>query len=92
LVKSSWGLAHPMSLKELALLDGRRPLPLVDVIGLTLTLSLSNIAHYCIFTFSYIVKSVVIKKENKVEIFTEIQALGSSVYVHYFHFLFINWI
>jgi hypothetical protein len=39
LVKSSWGLAHPMSLTELALLDGRRPLPLWDVIGLTLTLT-----------------------------------------------------
>jgi hypothetical protein len=38
LVKGSWGLAHPMSLTELALLDGRRPLPLGDVIGLTLTL------------------------------------------------------
>jgi hypothetical protein len=37
--KSSWGLAHPMSLTELALLDGRRPLPLWDVIGLTLTLT-----------------------------------------------------
>jgi hypothetical protein len=36
LVKSSWGLAHPMSLTELALLDCRRPLPLWDVIGLTL--------------------------------------------------------
>jgi hypothetical protein len=34
LVKSSWGLAHPMSLTELVLLDGRRPLPLGDVIGL----------------------------------------------------------
>jgi hypothetical protein len=40
LVKSSWGLAHPMSLTELTLLDGRRPLPLGDVIGLTLTLTL----------------------------------------------------
>jgi hypothetical protein len=39
LVKSSWGLAHPMSLTELALLDGRRPLPLWDVTGLTLTLT-----------------------------------------------------
>jgi hypothetical protein len=38
LVKSSWRLAHPMSLTELALLYGRRPLPLGDVIGLTLTL------------------------------------------------------
>jgi hypothetical protein len=40
LVKSSWGLAHPMSLTELALLDGWRSLPLGDVglIGLTLTL------------------------------------------------------
>jgi hypothetical protein len=28
-----------MSLTELALLDGRRPLPLWDVIGLTLTLT-----------------------------------------------------
>jgi hypothetical protein len=37
LVKCSWGLAHPMSLTELALLDGRRPLPLRDVIGLTLS-------------------------------------------------------
>jgi hypothetical protein len=34
--KGSWGLAHPVSLTELALLDGRRPLPLGDVIGLTL--------------------------------------------------------
>jgi drug/metabolite transporter superfamily protein YnfA len=34
LVESSWRLAHPMSLIELALLDGRRPLPLWDVIGL----------------------------------------------------------
>jgi hypothetical protein len=34
LVKSSWGLAHPMSLTELALLDGTRPLRLGDVIGL----------------------------------------------------------
>jgi hypothetical protein len=33
LVKSSWGLAHPMSLTELALLDSRRPLTLWDVIG-----------------------------------------------------------
>jgi hypothetical protein len=32
LVKSSWGLAHHMSLTELALLDGRRALPLGDVI------------------------------------------------------------
>jgi hypothetical protein len=30
-----------MSLTELALLDGRRPLPLWDVIGLTLTLTLT---------------------------------------------------
>jgi hypothetical protein len=30
-----------MSLTELALLDGRRPLPLGDVIGLTLTLTLT---------------------------------------------------
>jgi hypothetical protein len=37
--KGSWGLAHPMSLTELALLDGRRPLPLGDLIGLTLTLN-----------------------------------------------------
>jgi hypothetical protein len=29
-----------MSLTELALLDGKRPLPLWDVIGLTLTLTL----------------------------------------------------
>jgi hypothetical protein len=41
LVKSSWGLAHPMSLTELALLDGRRPLPLWGIIGLTLTLTLT---------------------------------------------------
>jgi hypothetical protein len=34
LVKSSWGLAHPMSITELALPDGRRPLPLGDVIGI----------------------------------------------------------
>jgi hypothetical protein len=40
--KSFWGLAHPMSFTELALLDGRRPLPLWDVIGLTtLTLTLT---------------------------------------------------
>jgi hypothetical protein len=38
LVKSSWGLAHPISLTELALLDGRTPLFLWDIIGLTLTL------------------------------------------------------
>jgi hypothetical protein len=38
--KGSWGLAHPMSLTELALLDGRRPLPLGDVIGLTLNFKL----------------------------------------------------
>jgi hypothetical protein len=38
-VGSSWGLAHPMSLTELALLHGRKPLPLGDVIGLTLTLT-----------------------------------------------------
>jgi hypothetical protein len=31
-----------MSLTELALLDGRRPLPLWDVIGLTLTLTLGS--------------------------------------------------
>jgi hypothetical protein len=31
-----------MSLTELALLDGRRPLPLWDVIGLTLTLTLTD--------------------------------------------------
>jgi hypothetical protein len=59
LVKSSWGLAHPMSLTELALLDGRRPLPLRDVIGLTLTLTLNTsdiyermagriIVHFCV--------------------------------------------
>jgi hypothetical protein len=36
----SWGLTHPMSLTELALLDGRRPLPLGDVIGLTLNFKL----------------------------------------------------
>jgi hypothetical protein len=41
LVESSWGLAHRMSLTDLALLDGRRPLPLWDVIGLTLTLTLN---------------------------------------------------
>jgi hypothetical protein len=40
LVKSSWGLAHPMSLTELALLDGRRPLPLGDVIELIIINSL----------------------------------------------------
>jgi hypothetical protein len=40
----SWGLAHPMSLTELALPDGRRPLPLGDVIGLTLTLTLFMIS------------------------------------------------
>jgi hypothetical protein len=34
LVKSSWGLAHPMSLTEPAVLDCRRPLPLWYVIGL----------------------------------------------------------
>jgi hypothetical protein len=34
LVKSSWALAHPMSLTELALPDGRRLLPLGDLIGL----------------------------------------------------------
>jgi hypothetical protein len=34
LVESSWGLAHPMSLTELALPDGRRILPLGDEIGL----------------------------------------------------------
>jgi hypothetical protein len=34
LVKSSWGLAHPRSLTELDLLDGRRPLLLGDVIRL----------------------------------------------------------
>jgi hypothetical protein len=34
LVKSSWGLAHPMRVTELALLDGRRPLPLGDANGL----------------------------------------------------------
>jgi hypothetical protein len=38
LVERSWGLAQPMSLTELALLDGRRPLPSGNVIGLTLTL------------------------------------------------------
>jgi hypothetical protein len=32
-----------MSLTELALLDGRRPLPLWDVIGLTLTLPLTSV-------------------------------------------------
>jgi hypothetical protein len=31
---------YPMSLTELALLDGRRPLPLGDVIGLTLKFKL----------------------------------------------------
>jgi hypothetical protein len=31
---TTWGLAHTMSLTELALLDSRRPLPLEDVIGL----------------------------------------------------------
>jgi hypothetical protein len=51
LVKSSWGLAHPMSLTELALPDGRRPLPLWDVIGLTLTLT-STPSYAFIFTFS----------------------------------------
>jgi hypothetical protein len=34
------GISSPMSLTELALLDGRRPLPSWDVIGLTLTLTL----------------------------------------------------
>jgi hypothetical protein len=43
--KSSWGLAHRMSLTELALLDSRRPLPLWDVIGLTLTLTLINLQY-----------------------------------------------
>jgi hypothetical protein len=38
---SSRGLADPMSLTELALLEGRRPLPLGDVIGLTVTLTLT---------------------------------------------------
>jgi hypothetical protein len=38
--KGSWGLAHPMSLTELALLDGRRPLHLGDVIGLNLNFKL----------------------------------------------------
>jgi hypothetical protein len=42
-IEGSWGLAHLMSLTELALLDGRRPLPLGDVIGLTLTLTLIKI-------------------------------------------------
>jgi hypothetical protein len=37
-IRGSWGLAHPTSLTELALLDGRRPLPLGNVIGLTLLL------------------------------------------------------
>jgi hypothetical protein len=46
LVKSSWGLAHPVNLTELALLDGRRPLPLWDVIGLTL---INNVGHLLIF-------------------------------------------
>jgi hypothetical protein len=41
----SWGLAHPMSLTELALLDGRRPLPLGDVIGLTLNFKLHVCMH-----------------------------------------------
>jgi hypothetical protein len=40
--KGSWGLAHPMSLTEQALLDGRKPLPLGDVIGLTLTLTITQ--------------------------------------------------
>jgi hypothetical protein len=43
LVKSSWGLVHPMSLTELALLECRRPLSLGDVIGLTLTLTLTKL-------------------------------------------------
>jgi hypothetical protein len=36
------GVAHPMSLTELVLLDGRRPLPLWDEIGLTLTFYVSE--------------------------------------------------
>jgi hypothetical protein len=35
-----------MSLTELALLDGRRPLPLGDVMGLTLTLTLTRRISY----------------------------------------------
>jgi hypothetical protein len=31
LIKGSWGLAHPMNLTELAILDARRPLSLGDI-------------------------------------------------------------
>jgi hypothetical protein len=37
-----------MSLTELALLDGRRPLPLRDVIVLTLTLTDKSLVHPCV--------------------------------------------
>jgi hypothetical protein len=53
----SWGLAHPTSLTELALLDGRRPLPLWDVIGLTLT-SLDKHSEFHSFKFRNIVPQV----------------------------------
>jgi hypothetical protein len=50
--KSSWGLAHPMSLTELAILDGRRPLPLWEVIGQTLSLILTNLEGVGIAQYS----------------------------------------
>jgi hypothetical protein len=43
--ESSGGLVDPTSLTELTLLDGRRPLPLWDVIGLNLTLTLTQCAE-----------------------------------------------
>jgi hypothetical protein len=60
LVKRSLGLAHPTSLTELALLDGRKPLPLGDIIGLTLTLTLTLTQCYVPFLNQLFTRCVVL--------------------------------